>query len=47
MVSCGTSESRLGSKADGVRSNGFSSASVGRGVASGSEGDMSDISVGV
>jgi len=45
-VNWGTAASGLGSKADGVRSRGFSSA-VGSGVASGSTGDISLISVGV
>ena len=46
-VNRGTVVSPLGSKADGVRSRGLSCGSVGNGVASGSDGDMSFISVGV
>jgi hypothetical protein len=46
-VNCGTVVSPLGANADGVRSSGLSYGSVGNGVASGSEGDMSLISVGV
>jgi hypothetical protein len=46
-VNWGTAKSALGSNADGVRSRGLSSVPVGSGVASGSDGDMSLISVGV
>jgi hypothetical protein len=46
-VSWGTAESSLGPNADGVRSSGLSYGSVGSGVASGSDRDISLSSVGV